>query len=385
MKFETIKNNKKILLALVIVFVVILTLIITTSLAKYKVTESINIASGTINYSPSDLNLMGIYLESESGYTQSSTIPESGYVLNESESYCKIGDTETEATIKYDMTTRMLTISPMTTKGMKCYLYFDEKVLAADQIIALAGNGQVFNEGDAGYRYEGLNVDNYVEFNNETWRILAVEEGSKIGLTSGEYYIKLIREESIGDLAWDTNHSSVWSTSTLYNLLNNDYLNKTGDYASTGISSDAKGQIVLANWYTNGVDSLEYTTSQFYNYERADLTNYVNSYIGLMYPSDYGYASPTSVCGGSTLANYYDVGCYEDNWLYKWSYSYWTITPLADDYDDYIAFYVAGYGALYSDVVLTSWEVRPSVYLRSNIKFVKGTDGSSGNMFKIVN
>ena len=379
MKFETIKNNKKILLALVIVFVVILTLIITTSLAKYKVTESINIASGTINYSPSDLNLMGIYLESESGYTQSSTIPESGYVLNESESYCKIGDTETEATIKYDMTTRMLTISPMTTKGMKCYLYFDEKVLAADQIIALAGNGQVFNEGDAGYRYEGLNVDNYVEFNNETWRILAVEEGSKIGLTSGEYYIKLIKEEFLGEIIFDADETGNWATSDIYNLLNGDYLNKTGDYSSTGLNSTAKENIIKANWYTNVTSSIANTTSQYFNDERSDLTKYVNNYVGLMYPSDYGYASPSSTCGNLSLNNYtYRDSCsIASNWLYKNNLE-WTIMQ-DDDVVDCINSGVVGTERAFGDA-----PARPSVYLRSDISFVKGTTGSSSNMFKIA-
>ena len=61
MKFETTKSNKKLLLFVVIIFVVILTLIISTSLAKYKVTESIKLVEGTINYSLSDLNVLAIY------------------------------------------------------------------------------------------------------------------------------------------------------------------------------------------------------------------------------------------------------------------------------------------------------------------------------------
>ena len=135
MKFETLRNNKKILLASVISFVVILTLIISTSLAKYKVTESINIASGKVNYSPSDLNLMGIYLEGDNGYEATNTIPDSGYALNREESYCKIGDAIQDVTISYDPSTRTLTIMPMTQKGLKCYLYFDE-IFTFEDIIA---------------------------------------------------------------------------------------------------------------------------------------------------------------------------------------------------------------------------------------------------------
>ena len=30
----------------------------------------------------------------------------------------------------------MLTVTPLTTKGTKCYLYFDEELMAADVILA---------------------------------------------------------------------------------------------------------------------------------------------------------------------------------------------------------------------------------------------------------
>jgi len=380
MKFEKIKYNKKILLLIVISFAVILTIILSTSLAKYKVTQSIKIASGSITYSPSDLNIMSIYIKEEgaSTYSNTDTIPESGYELNGEESYCEVNGSNINATITYDMSNRKLQIKPITTKGTKCFLYFDEKTFAAGQIIALAGNGQVFNEGDAGYRYEGATVDNYVEFNNEIWRILAIEEGSKIGLTSGEYYIKLIKEESIGDIAWGSNNT--WSTSSLYSTLNNAYLNKTGDYASTGLNSDARSQIVKANWYTNGADAYDYTTSQFYSYERSNLNNYVNNYVGLMYPSDYGYASPTNICGSTKLIDY-KTSCRNDNWLYKEIYE-WTITPYSSD--SYSVFYVFNGGSVYNDRAGCGFGARPSVYLKSDISFVAGTDGSSGNKFRIA-
>jgi len=281
------------------------------------------------------------------------------------------------------MSTKEIQLTPFTTKGTKCYLYFDEVVLipAGQQILALAGNGQLFNEGDAGYRYEGATVDNYVEFNNETWRILAIEEGSKIGLTSGEYYIKLIREESIGTLAWDTTNSNVWSTSSLYSTLNNAYLNRTGDYASTGLNSTARSQIVKANWYINGTGSGKYTTSQFYSYERSNLSNYVNNYVGIIYPSDYGYASPTSTCGSTTLVSY-STSCYSINWLYQSNVTYWTITPSSSNATD--AFGTNAKGLLSTFGTEKTRAIRPTVYLRSDISFVAGTDGSSGNKFRIA-
>jgi len=385
MKFETIKSNKKILLLTVISFAVILTIILSTSLAKYKVTQSIKIARGNISYSPSDLNIMSVYIKEDgaSTYTNTDTIPESGYILNSGESYCEVNGTNINATITYDANTKAISITPLVNKGTKCYLYFDVyNPPASELILSLVGNGQVFNEGEAGYRYEGATVDNYVEFNNETWRILAMEEGSKIGLTSGEYYIKLIRDNSLGDMKWHTPSNNTWSTSSLYSTLNNAYLNRTGDYASAGLNSTARGQIVKANWYTNGADSESYTTSQFYNYERSNLNNYVNNYVGLMYASDYGYASPTSVCG-STKLSAYNISCYSSNWLFTNYNNYWTLTPRSSN--GYTVFYVTYNGRVNFSYADEGYGARPSVYLRSDISFVAGTDGSSGNKFKIAN
>ena len=43
-----------------------------------------------------------------------------------------------------------------------------------------------------------------------------------------------------------------------------------------------------------------------------------SSYIGLMYPSDYGYAVLSSTCQRTkALYNYYSSGCYNQNWLHK--------------------------------------------------------------------
>ena len=84
-------------------------------------------------------NIIGVYIESEDGYTKTDTIPESGYTLNEEQSYCKVGDSNIDATINYDVNIKTLSVSPITTKGTKCYLYFDEdQTLLKDAILANA-------------------------------------------------------------------------------------------------------------------------------------------------------------------------------------------------------------------------------------------------------
>jgi len=102
MKFETLKNKKHFLYVLIVGIIVFITLIISTSLAKYKVTQSIKIVSGNISYSFADLNIIAMYQEDTSGtYDEITVVPDSGYVINEESSYCNInGEKDNNAVLK---------------------------------------------------------------------------------------------------------------------------------------------------------------------------------------------------------------------------------------------------------------------------------------------
>ena len=144
-------------------------------------------------------------------------------------------------------------------------------------------------------------------------------------------------------------------------------------------------QIISAYWYTNGTESPWYTANEFYKFERNDLNNHVKNYIGIIYPSDYGYATPTSLCGSIVLCEYNTNECNTNNWIYKNNIEYWLITYFDFQYYDPLEAWYIGSSGVVTDVgVDDNFAVRPSVYLRSDISFVAGTDGSSGNMFKIA-
>ena len=67
------------------------------------------------------------------------------------------------------------------------------------------------------YVYKGANPNNYIEFNNELWRIIAKE-------ADGTY--KIIRNENIGNNSWDETNNSNWARpATLNTYLNGEYLN----------------------------------------------------------------------------------------------------------------------------------------------------------------
>ena len=72
---------------------------------------------------------MAIYLKGDdNNYHQISAIPEGNYVLNTDETYCTEPDSEDKLTgrVAYDSGTQTLSISTLTKKNTKCYLYFDE-------------------------------------------------------------------------------------------------------------------------------------------------------------------------------------------------------------------------------------------------------------------
>ena len=92
---------------------------------------------------------------------------------------------------------------------------------AADKLIGTAvttGDGLYEDTYEPGrYVYKGANPNNYITFNNEEWRIIAVEADGTL---------KVIRNESIGAMAWDETNSNNWERpATLNTYLNNDYYN----------------------------------------------------------------------------------------------------------------------------------------------------------------
>ena len=237
-------------------------------------------------------------------------------------------------------------------------------------------------EATTDYRYTGANPNNYVEFNNELWRIIGVfptEDASG----NIENRIKIIRDESIGNSSWDKNGYNNWETASLNTYLNGEYYNN--------LSQDAQNMIVSSKWYLGGNPVNEETdllTSNFYLYERgievAD-TSYPTSFvgkIGLMYPSDYGYATSgvsttdREACLEINLVYWMNYrGCYENIWIYDGS-AQWTITPGLAPSDS--AFSVYDDGSLFDDYVADDTSaVRPVLALESTVEITGGTGTES--------
>ena len=239
-------------------------------------------------------------------------------------------------------------------------------------------------------RYIGADPNNYVSFNGELWRIIGVFSEDTHGL-SGQKLVKLIRSESLGDLAWNSADTNDWSTASLQTILNGDYLNGSGTYASSGIKNDeTRNMIETVTWKLGGSSTYnDVTASMFYERERGTTvysgrpTEWIGK-VALMYPSDYGYATS----GGATTTReaclaiqlyIWDTSSFSDcknnDWLYNSGALQWTLTPSSSASGH--VFSVTNLGNLYYSNANYGYGARPSVYLKSTIAISGGTGSST--------
>ena len=394
MEFETLKQShlKRNIIIGVVAVLIISAVVLNFTRAKYRVTQSIPLVNGTINYTLPDIQIVGLYINGVEAEELDST---KSYTLDTTQSTCtyKDGSTIQNLTLNYDSDTKTFTIAPYTTKGTKCTLYFEEykEPTAADTIENLYPDNQgILAYDDYGnLRYIGADPNNYVLFNNELWRIIGVFSEDSHG-ASGQKLIKIIRNDSIGDIAWDSANTNDWSTASLQTTLNGDYLNGAGSYASTGIISDtARNMIETITWKLGGSSTYnDVTPSMFYERERG--TTVYSGKVALMYPSDYGYATSggsttnRDACLAKELYNWDSSSfsdCKNNDWLYDSSTNQWTLTPRSSNWS--YVFGVTSSGDVRNYVgAHSSVGVRPSVYLTSNVKILGG-DGTSNSPYTL--
>ena len=257
---------------------------------------------------------------------------------------------------------------------------------AADIILAKGETDELKfdNTTDNNLRYVGSNPNNYVSFNNELWRIIGVFNNIDDGTGKKETRLKIIRNEpySVG-IAWDSNNIDDWTTSSLQKELNGSYLNS--------IQSSSKDMIGNTKWQLGGLNDY-YTPKAFYDAERGtDVysgrpTEWIGK-VGLMYPSDYGYATSGSQafsrenCLATKLGSF-SQDCYSNDWLYNSSYHQWTLTHHV--WYPFSVFYVQSSGTLTfgQNVTWNGVSASPTLYLSSNVK-ISGGDGSEVNPYTL--
>jgi len=281
------------------------------------------------------------------------------------------------------------------------------------------------NTTEQNIRYAGKYVQNYVEFGNtgELWRIIGT---FKVETANGdtEELVKIIRGESFKSsegtlwMSWDSSASNInngwgvneWSQADLKNMLNTYYLGTTntctycnGEDQATCTNSCNNSVTPINSTYTSMIESVVWNTGaiennnagitplQAYNAERGNITGKTctqgnsgcndtvtrttewEGRIGLIYPSDYGYA------GGSTCTSITSENCSQNNWVPNGAGN-WTVSPSPGSGSANLVRNV-GYGARRDDAC-SDGGARPALYLKSNVQ-IKGGDGSKNNPYKL--
>ena len=289
-----------------------------------------------------------------------------------------------------------LAIENITSDNVTCDIKFETipKTNLNDYTISLAGTtqglGQVVNEN--GYRYEGKNPNNYVWFNNEYWRIIGVFDSASHG-QSNKNLVKIIRADVLDGLVWHKSNSNDWTAASLNKLLNGAYYNAQDgtssgycygnsssvtancDYTKKGIQAGYRKMIANVTWYLGGYSSNSATAESFYGYERGTIVSSgrptsTTGYIGLMYPSDYGYSVLSSSCARTTNLNSYSSStCAGASWLYGKGYE-WTILPFSSNGATVFDLFFSG--SLSTGIANNGYGARPVLYLDASVYKIDG-------------
>jgi len=348
--------------------------------------------------------------------------------------------------------------------GITITLYKSEKETYATgttlaEIVKNKGdiNGAIWSSGASGvyatnynnetgmyhdYRYIGGEVNNYVKFNNDLYRIIGVFDDYTHGV-DGKYLVKLIRSRLLGGYTFgiynDTDNVTYkgythdWRTtdttkSNLNILLNEYFYNKIIVSEKYGkcenwtfvnfenrqydcsniigygideklrnyIQDDVKWKLYAYDQSFKNFTFLDITSPEMYLCERGKLEECTKgpggitenvfevAPIGLLYASDYGYASGYASSNNSAFYIDENRNLAINNWLYKGAESTLSLTLGDANFEgvEYGNISISEYGMIFRSVVYFPEGMRPSFYLKSSV-YVTGGDGSFDNPYTL--
>ena len=171
------------------------------------------------------------------------------------------------------------------------------------------------------------------------------------------------------------------------------------NFTSTGLKNDlTRNAIESVVWNLGGTASYDSAlASHWYGYERSSTvysghaTTWTGK-IGLMYPSDYGYATSggsttdRAACLAKEMYKWYgsDVSdCKNNDYLYKSSYNQWTLVPYSS-YPPRLVYLVCAAGNVSECNAYYANPVRPVAFLKSNISITDVGIGTSESPFQLL-
>jgi hypothetical protein len=271
MRFELMKKNnkKKWIIGSIAALGLISVGIYASSYAKYQKIEDLKLAEGKINYKPYDFKIVAMYKSDDgTNYTEIDTMPESGYVINESKSYC-MADNNTQVKGKLKTVNGIHSVTGLK-KNEKCYIWFDLKSITIDDIIATLNpktttptfsniattDEGVYSVSDGmyggnSYYWRGAATTNYVKFAGKCWRIVRI---------NGDKTMRLIYDGATCHANGTSTADSIAVSKTAYNSISNKseyvgwkYTNGAQRPSSITSGTNAPIKTALENWYNSNI------------------------------------------------------------------------------------------------------------------------------------
>ncbi len=436
MKLEKLSKGRFIKTSIIVLVVISIfgVIFINRSKAKYRVTQSIQIVNGTVNYKPADFSLISINLQDAKGssnYTSSGNIPTTGYKLNEDKTYCTISGTEYKGKSAYNG--QGITINyngnnidflGFNKANTKCYLYFDvitgipgTELLAKykstmgsgtpnfNKTSCSSGCGEKTNglykttdsDNKETYYFRGTVTNNWVKLGNYYWRIIRFNGNGSIRLiysgngspaetgdgtqisksafnstNSDARYVKFVYGTTSSTIksALDT-----WYTSNLTSYTSK--LDGTAGFCNDGDESTGTSYKTFpASKRITGSENIPtLACSQANLFTTSGNTNgngKLTNPVGLI-------TADEVVLAGGIVETDLNSGYY----LYTNS-DYWTMTP-AIFAGKAAVFYMINGSFLYADSYTDyPMGVRPVINLKADTRFQEGGDGTSTNPYVVV-
>ena len=238
---------------------------------------------------------------------------------------------------------------------------------AGEQIIENAGLEK--DPYECRYFFTGATPNNYITFNEENagWRIISVECDGRIKIMKNRV------NDVIGPMVWDTSNSNNWARPASLNT----YLNRT--YYNNILTSTAQRQIVSSDYSIGAITNRNNDLKDQINDENSSKWN---GKIALPTVSEYLRSnSNESSCSTFRLNNNNYTTCKNTNWMFNKD-TWVTLSPYSGNGSR--VFLMNSDGSVFGNNTgaNSSYNIRPTVYLSSDIKIISG-NGNSSNPYVI--
>ena len=233
-------------------------------------------------------------------------------------------------------------------------------------------NGNVIDAADGSYRFAGTSADvkNYICLgsseeacpDDNLYRIIGVFGENNHGVKD-QQLVKVIKNTSYGLYKWNVTGINDWAKASLNTTLNSTF--------KTEKLSGFEDKIAEVSWKVSGSGVVNATAKTLYMAEITSSTKTVTSKIGLMYPSDYGYAITPDYWTTDLVGH--ESTLYQKDWLYLGT-TEWLLPPYSANstfawfvWESGFVYFNNNYGVSYEQAV------RPSFYLLSSVQYDSGT------------